>query len=162
MYLIWTKDFKYPTHCLFVGKTLEDVREKLNKFAETKKIKPKDLELVEYKLEGNPPISFSIISPEKTFFYTKIDDLENKKFIHILQYAESGQGQGYYEYRYLTWSYHLNSILKTAKNYFIEDSEYTDAESVKQMINNLKNKGNHEIENPIQHCCWLELYKLEL
>ncbi len=163
MYLIWTKDSIDHKHCVLLAKTLEDVKIKLDEFKNTNGI---DLNDSEYDLiadtKSDFPISFSRIHPSQNFYYTKLDDLTNKKYVYILEYIESGEGQSYHEWVYISYSYNLNDILNTAQGYFESESEQVDDKSIKKLMNDLKKKGCHNIEEPIQYACGFELYKLNL
>lgn len=48
-------------------------------------------------------IIFSRIHCESNFYYTKIDDLDNKRYIYTFEFHESGEGQSYHEECYLSW-----------------------------------------------------------
>lgn len=53
-------------------------------------------DITEYKSDDNS-INFSKINSEDNIYYTKIDLLENKKYIYIFEFDESGEGQDYHE-----------------------------------------------------------------
>jgi hypothetical protein len=163
MYLYWSKESVLlggeNIHCFIFSKTL-DLAYVKNQMIKCKIPIDFDEDIQEYKSNDNT-INFSEINSDDNFYYTQIDLLENKNYIYIFEFEESGEGQSYHEQIYLIWNYNFNDILGVATEFFETESEITDVNTIKKMRNDLKKKGYHQIEHGRTYLCTMKLYKIQ-
>lgn len=138
MFILWTKKFHdYNNKCvLFCKNTLEELKETFAEFCEKKDLGNttlKEKELDTFSAYDND-------NDDELFYYSKVKRVNADKPIYILKFGEDGGGGSWHREYYFEISNSKTKILKTATDYFIQNSEDNDEKDIAEMIRGLKSR----------------------
>ncbi len=98
---------------------------------------------------------------DDSLYIRKIDNVNDKDSIYILEYTEDGGGQSYHRFQCIYYEYEESEINKIIKSIYYEECENPSDEQYFEMLEHIKLKGWGEIEDTISNCsCGFTIYKL--